>query len=967
MKIDGIGTNGYRLDLTSELENKKVKPAVYMDTVSFGSSIMGIFEENKENSSILGQSEQTLESLKAKATVLKDNLNAIFNKMDTGSLVKMDEEGIDINNTESDKMVTVVEQIQIKLAMYCDDFETTVNVDAESVEQIMGQGAVAYEISKKMSESGVIPTKENVSEALLAMDTASQLSSEISDTTKVYLLKNNLTPSIRNMYIAEHAGNSYGQTKNLSVSEWSGLQVQVNKIIEKSGLDINEANINKCKWLVENNIAVTSENLHRLSELEDVSGQLETDKLLDRIIATMIEGQKASSTLITGEALPWEETAMAIETLKSASPGNIMAWIKSDLPYTLEGLSDIEIAGREMKPDYEDNKFIKVTREIQEIRLMMTIDAGRILERNGISINTTEISALVEELRRVELSQFNSGSKEELSLYKESDVVKANDAVVTFMMLQKEPAAVLGSVVNAGEPANINNLVKFSYTTRIMMEKAGEAYEALSTEIRGDLGDSVSKAIKASMKDILSNLGYDDNEANRRAVRILAYNSMEFNETNMDKVKMLDESANTLFERMTPENTLQMIRDGINPLETEINILSEYLIMNQLASRPKEEKYSEFLLRMEDNNAITEEEREKFIGIYSLAHRFKTDGMNAIGSLMQQGLEFNMGNLLSAYFSRKDTGMELIADDKSETVSLDDKVTYYKNLFGKAADKITPDKLAGINNLESMPIEEFIDNIMTDSHENDVVYERMYENFKEASDYPENVYKFVSENNVTSTLNNIIAANGLLKDFGKVFEKYDNLAEEEFDKNVMNALDNKEQLDEEYEKITLRTKEIIEQFTYREKTYANMEALRMLGKQINMIGILSKQNHFCIPYKTDENKGVIHLKVVESDNESGIFNIKMKLKNGTNITVEGKVEFESIRACIMYDDKTVENDIEEIAQSIKKELEGNNFTNVKLSINNISEQPDGMAKRDDSVTTSNIFKAAKIFIYNLTK
>lgn len=967
MKIEGFGTKGYMVDLTSESNNKKVQSSFFTDAVSFGSSLMGIFDEDKENSSILGKSEQTLESLKAKATVLKDNLSAIFNKMDTGSLVKMDGEGIDVNNTESEKMVTVVEQIQIKLAMYCDDFETTVNIDSASVEEIVGQGAAAYEISKKMSESGLIPTKENVSEVMMTMDTVNQLSSEISDVTKAYLLKNNLKPSIRNMYIAEHAGNSYGQSKSLTDSEWSGIQVQVNKIIIGSGMEINEANVNKCKWLVENNIAVTSENLQKLSELEEVSGQLEFDKLLDRIIATMIEGQKASSTLITGESLPWEETAMAIETLNSATHGNIMAWIKSDFSYTLEGLSDIEIAGREIEPDYKDDKFIKTTRELYEIRLMMTIEAGRTLERNGISINTTEISDLIEELRRVELSHLNSGTNENFSLYKEADVVKANEAVVTFMMLQKEPAAVLGSVVKADEPASINNLVKFSYSTRVMLEKAGEAYESLSTEIRGDLGDSVSKAIKASMKDILSNLGYDDNEANRRAVRILAYNSMEFSEVNMDKVKLLDEAANTLFERMTPENTLQMIRDGINPLETEINILSEYLIMHQLSVRPKEEKYSEFLLRMENNGSITEEEREKFIGVYSLAHRFQADGMKAIGSLINQGLEFNMGNLLYAYFSRKDTGMELVADDKSQTIAVKDKVSYYKNLFGKAADKITPEKLMGMDNFEDISIEKFTNDIINDSLKQDIVYEKMYENFQEATNYSENVYKFVSENNIPSTLNNLMAANGLLKDFGKVFKNYEDIADEEFDKNILNALDSKEQLDEEYEKISSRTKEILEQFTYSEKTYANMEALRMLGNQINMIQTLSKQNHFCIPYKADGNTGVIHLKVVESDNESGIFNIKMKLKTGTNVTVEGKVELESIRACIMYDESSVEADIEEMARNIKKQLEDSKFTDVKLSINHVMEQPEGSNKRDDDVSASKIFKAAKIFIYNLTK
>ena len=187
------------------------------------------------------------------------------------------------------------------------------------------------------------------------------------------------------------------------------------------------------------------------------------------------------------------------------------------------------------------------------------------------------------------------------------------------------------------------------------------------------------------------------------------------------------------------------------------------------------------------------------------------------------------------------------------------------------------------------------------------------------------------------------------------------------DKNILSALDNKNQLIEEFENISVKAKEIVEQFTYSEKTYANMESLRILGNQINMIGALSKQNHFCVPYKADGSIGVIHLKVVESDNECGIFNIKMKLKTGINVTVEGKVESESIRACIMYDDNSMKNDIDEIAQNIKVKLENSDFTDVRISINHVIEQPEGSFKRDDNVSTSNIFRAAKIFIHNLTK
>lgn len=53
--------------------------------------------------------------------MIKNNLSVIESQMESGNVVKVDDEGIDINNTRTDKIVTVVERIQIKLAAYCDD------------------------------------------------------------------------------------------------------------------------------------------------------------------------------------------------------------------------------------------------------------------------------------------------------------------------------------------------------------------------------------------------------------------------------------------------------------------------------------------------------------------------------------------------------------------------------------------------------------------------------------------------------------------------------------------------------------------------------------------------------------------------------------------------------------------------------------------------------------------------------
>ena len=963
MKIDGFGTHEYKVDNITDNSGKTVNGKALTDAVSFGSSFMNYFNKEMENSSIIGDSQQTLENLRAQADVLRDCLSAIFNKMGTGSVVEMNENGVDINNTEADKLITVVEQIQIKLAMCCDDFQSTVNIDSETVASVIGQGAAAFSVSRKMTEAGMTPNKENVSEVLKALEQASELTGKLTDGTKSYLLKNKMTPSINNMYIAEHAGTAYTKSKGISNEQWNNLQKQTEQIITNSGLNINRENLDRCKWLLCNDIPVTEDNLIKLTELEEIGEELEPDKIIDRIIANMIEGNKAVSTILNGESLPWEETEMAINTIDNATASNIMALVKSDLPYTLDSLSDIELAGKEITPDYGDDKFVRATRELWEARLMLTIKAGRNLEKNGISINTTEISDLVENLRQQELSIINDDSRYGEAEFRMEDIKQANDTVLAFMTLRRAPSAVIGSVINAEVIPNINNLARHSPIITALMEKAGEQYEALSTEIRSDLGDSVSKAVKASTNDILADLGYENNDANRRAVRILAYNSMEMTVENIDKVKALDSSVNNLFEEMTPEKTLYMIRDGINPMEADVNVLSEYLMSIHMEIRPKEEKYSEFLYRMDKKGEITAEEREKFIGIYSLAHRFKKDGMNAIGSLINQGLELNMGNLLTAFYSRKDTGMELTADDNTDIIHVKDKVTYYKNLFSKAADKITPDKLAEFGeDVDNMSIETFAEKIMKSTLSDDVIYEKQLADFEAAANMPEAVYKFVADNHIPATLNNIFAAKELLNSFDKAFDGCD---EEEPDR-FLEALDNKDTLLKEYDAIAEGTRKLVEEATYSEEGYIDMETLRMLGNRVNLMRTLSRQNYFYIPFETDNNKGIIHLKVMESGDEKGIFNIKLRNKSGAEITIEGKVDQNTIKASVMCDDENVIAALSEQRSALESELYSQDFNDVAISINEVKEQPEGIAVVKENVATGRIFGAAKIFISKFT-
>lgn len=970
MKIDtdGFLSHPSNMEVKTEVKGKETESSSLVNSVLWGHSRDGIIRQDATRNSILNNSDGTIEALKDKAAALKGNLAAIFNKMDTGTVVKMNEDDVDINNTEADRLVTVVERIQIKLAMYCDDFQATADVDVEDVIKTMGAGAAAYRIAQSFEQNAVKPTKENVSQVLGALDKADKIG-EIGDSEKAFILQNNMKPTINNVYVAANAG-YVNRTGTISDRQWSELKPQVEKIIENSGIDVNENSIRKGRWMIENDIDVTAENFEKLDALDKINDVLNSEELPDRITAAMTEGLRAGDTLLTGEEYSWEKAARTEKIVKSATAVQVMAWVHSDRPYTLAGLRETQDAGDKMTPDNSDYNYVKATRELYQIRLMMTTEAVCIMEKSGIPVDTTELSELVEELKRTETAILGEMPKfNEVTM---KDTNRVNEVLEVFDRLRNAPSAVIGNVVKENRQPSAIAMISSSALVTAKMAAAGEAYEALSTEIRSDLGDSVSKAIKASTGDILSGFGYEDNEENRRAVRILAYNSMEINEKNVDSVKSIDYSVNKLFRSMTPQAVLQMIRDGINPLEADVTELDSYLTQAGQNEASDAEKYSEFLYRLDKKGNITGEEREKYIGIYRLIAQFKKDGLNSAGALIKQGLPLTMGNLLTAYMTRKDSKIELSADDDTELVKVRDKITYYKNLFGEIQKKVTPDAIKNLpGEFDEMTPEQFADSIRSvDIYNSDAVYARYTENAWQAANMPEEVYRFVTENGIPATYNNLAAVQTILRKPASLFDRYrtekkDSDKDEE--ESILDMLDDREAVRTQYDEMVKNTGEIVHKALNEENSSLRMDALKSLACGVSLLAGLAHRNNYFIPYKNDGDTGVINLKIIEEADNKGSFSVRMYDENFGRITVEAKVDNESVTAYIMCDSADGMKTAGQASDDIKTQLAAHHFSKVYLSVNEVKAQPDYGAAAKNEVPTGKIFEAAKIFVVNLAK
>ena len=129
---------------------------------------------------------------------------------------------------------------------------------------------------------------------------------------------------------------------------------------------------------------------------------------------------------------------------------------------------------------------------------------------------------------------------------------------------------------------------------------------------------------------------------------------MEITPEEIARVKAADEKMQNLFQNMKPAVVLEMIREGISPLQMDLAALNQKA--EELASRldpGEEEKYSKYLWKLEQKQEITPEEKESYIGIYRLLRQIeKTDGA-VIGAVVNQGGDLSLKNLLTAVRSRK--------------------------------------------------------------------------------------------------------------------------------------------------------------------------------------------------------------------------------------------------------------------------------------------------------------------------
>lgn len=946
------------------------------------SSPMQSTDVNKTLSGITEGISSVEEQLKADAQAAKAGLKALFNKLSGAEAVKLDEDGFDINDIDDEELVTVVDRIKLMLMAYNENYRefsgAFEHADKESVDT---EGNLSAKVAAALDDNYMPVTEDNVTDVTSAMEMAKDVAEQmpLRDEAKAYLIGNQMEPTIENVYKANHSTVNNGYKGGLAPEQWEQMKPQVKKIIEQAGLDESEQVYEDAKWLITNELPVTKDNLVLKNQLDNLSFVYEENKVIDDTVTSMAEGNKAADVNLADEYNEWKQAARAMNIVHFATYESVVCVVSSSQTLTISSLeaamnsSTVTEGGAQ-----NDARVISGYRALFEARLLMTAGATMSIMRQGIDIYSEDLHTLVELLREEETKFINEQlTKADAGSVSESDLNSVANINNALMALRFAPCAAIGTMISVKTELTITSVSEISYDMQRQYEEAGQAYETMSTKVRSDMGDSVKAAVNNSAESILAETHMEYNEINVRAVRILAYNSMEMTTENINQVKYLDSMLNNLMDNMSPQVVYDMIKEGINPMETDIADLNKYINENY-GEQDASVKYSEFLYKLEHAEEITPEERSQYIGIYKMFHMFRKDAGKAVGALMNQNADINLKNLVMAVNSRKKYNMDVTLDTDAGMSEVEGNVQYFENLFSQLGKTITPQGLKNVSeeegNPEEISLERMAELMEKYRAEDEKVKEQYYsELVREASEYQnieENIMRMITDYALPVTFYNVMAAKELMQG-NKVFNELSSTKDEKVNETLSAMLDDLEDgdaLEEDYSKLQEQVKEAAKRImkTNTEDTYLDVNRLKNLGKTVEFMSALGRRQQYFIPFATEEGVGSIRLKMIKTQENEGKMEMNFSTEALGNVFAQLHVTAEKTTGYIVTENNGMSDALGEAINSIYAGFERLGIKNAKILVGQGSEVPQvHLADKGEGVPSSLIYRTAKEILTNL--
>lgn len=988
-----------------ELENAKEGDTIFLKIQNANHNqvslkIMGIQENSKMGNWLPATNVQVMQSTEQFSEMIKENLDGaldektakenqkeILRTLSAEEISKLRSMQIDVTNAKLSDLLGMV--ITIRSNEHQDERN-------EQLEDLVKQTMKRLEKTVDLQKQDVKPN------------------TVVTDEQLVYMAKNQLDLTIENLEIAKNSVNEESPSKILPLNNqiWNDIYPQVLGIIEAEGRSATPENLSGAQFMLQHELPINVDTL-RLYMAANAMNQrgIQLKKVEANINEQIVMGNPPEQARIYGSTVN-EKASRLMEKVNAISDIAIQKAVSQNKLLSVSYLYNVSMRNTEVygsgqvfnkgvegaslslsgigKAEYDENigtnvldskESIVARRQLEEIRLSMTMEASIRLVNQDINIDAKPLADLVDLLRAQENKYYENvvsaydlhDIPDEVDLLKET--LKETDA------LKKLPEYALGTLVQK-PTITIGGL--YQEATKVKAQLLGKSYETMMTRPRADLGDSMEKAFQ-NIDDILEDMNLEKNEKNQRAVRILSYNQMELNEQNITNIKAVDLKVQQVFETLTPQIVLRMIREKKNPINMTIDGLNEE-IMNQkeILGITDEQRFSEFLYQMDRIDGMTMEERQSFIGIYRLLDKVEKTHGKEIGALIRNGKEVTLRNLFMATKSRTAQGMNVKIDsnfgereyvETKETNILNQIHTVYNQILSNdILRNIEPSILKSMENLnyQDMTFEELHMLIKAGNHRNeeDALVKNISDTLQQAITYEDEVEKILEANAMPKTVTNILAAHQVMYEhngiYGMIRNMKENLPKEkqkkitEVEGKILDTLESKSDIIYGLENIRAGISEAIhEKEADGTITAKDIQALKYLNAGMPIAMRAVEEDVFEIPIVIGEEVSIMKVSILQDGSKAG--EIKASIKTSAYGMLESfiHVEGNQIEGYMITEEEKGQPVLEENELTMRSAFAKIGMETRDLRLDGTKPESYGMAIQREEVSTAKLYKVAK--------
>ncbi|MDR1066465.1 MAG: flagellar hook-length control protein FliK [Clostridiales bacterium] len=454
---------------------------------------------------------------------------------------------------------------------------------------------------------------------------------------------------------------------------------EIERAFLSAGIDVTDENVEAARTLLTENAPITALAVENaavlkkasalaLTDLLDEDALSETRATAEQMILKNVDMKNAPlKELMDAPEATFSESAkkeLMSEYRKAISSLAEIAIEKIDLTNAPISIAEVLQAASARVP--ETGAPVRTSEQtkadIYEIRAKMTLEAAARLAGKGLDILSEPLDEALSHIKNSELEFYKKRLKIAGAEPSYENAEKLAETFERMKSLNPLGADAYAKIISNDTPFTLEALSSTN---------ASAVYDSFIAKPDPSLGDRI---YETDFQNLLEKIDVTPNEKNARAARMLSQTGLDVTTYNIARIRAIDRKIEFLRDNLLPAVAARIIKDGADPLKTDIDELIVYIEnFNERYGESSHDKIAAMIMTLDRDDALAPRERSRLIGIYRALDATLKNGGAAMGVLLKNDGARTLGGLLEAarYFESAKAGRFAVSAAVGEDVWAD--------------------------------------------------------------------------------------------------------------------------------------------------------------------------------------------------------------------------------------------------------------------------------------------------------